>query len=133
MKNPVKSISVILKEALILDAEFVFLMGSAETERFHADSDVDVAVFWKSSVTKEQIVALDRLLEEKLSRDVDLISLNDVDVIFARQVLESGRLLVDNSPGELLNWKMKVLADYPDFKTSRKIIEDNILNRKKYV
>lgn len=126
-------ISTTLTEVLDQQAEFAFLMGSAETERFHKDSDVDVAVFWKKSCSAEQKKKCWRVLEDRFSRDVDLVSLNEIDIIFARQVLEKGRLLFNNASGVLLNWKMEKLADYPDFKISRKVIEDNILTRKKYV
>ncbi len=128
-----KSISQTLIENLIHDAEFAFLMGSAETERFHTQSDIDVAVFWKTSCDESKRQQHWRALEEKFNRDVDLISLNRIDVIFARQVLESGRLLFTNSDGFLLNWKTEQMSTYPDFKVSRKIIEENILKRKKYV
>ncbi len=133
MTSQAGTISQILKETLIQDAEFAFLMGSAETERFNAQSDIDVAVFWKTSCEESKRQQCRRTLEEKFNRDVDLISLNKIDVIFARQVLESGRMLFTNSTGFLLNWKMEQMSDYPDFKVSRKIIEENILKRKKYV
>ncbi len=123
----------ILTEILEQDAEFAFLMGSAGTDRFHSQSDIDIAVFWKSTCLEDQINQSTRLLEKKFNRDVDLVSLNKIDVIFARQVLETGRLVFCLSDGILLNWKMQKLSDYPDFKVSRKMIEDNILNRKKYV
>ncbi len=132
VKKPSLIVSQSLIEILSPHAEFSFLMGSAETERFNKESDIDVAVFWKTSCDPEQIKACQRIIEEKFNRDVDLISLNKINVIFARQVLETGRLLFCNSDGLLLNWKMQKLSDYPDFKFSRKIIEDNILNRKKY-
>ncbi len=127
------SISRILTDTLIQYAEFAFLMGSAETPRFNLQSDIDIAVYWKSSCNENQRNQLYRMLEEKFSREIDLISLERIDVIFARQVLETGRLLFTQSDGFLLNWKMEQLSDYPDFKASRKIIEDNILKRKKYV
>ncbi len=133
MTIPAESISQTLTKILILDAEFAFLMGSAETKRFHAESDIDVAVFWKTSCDELKKKQYLQTLEEKFNRDVDLISLNKIDVVFARQVLETGRMLFTNSDGFLLNWKMEQMSDYPDFKASRKIIEDNILKRKKYV
>ena len=133
MTFPNGSISQILTDTLNQNAEFAFLMGSAETARFNPQSDIDIAVYWKSSCNEEQRNQLYRMLEEKFNREIDLISLEKIDVIFARQVLETGRLLFTKSDGFLLNWKMKQLSDYPDFKASRKIIEDNILKRKKYV
>ena len=114
-------------------AEFVFLLGSAGTERFNKDSDVDVAVFWKEKTSKEQIQKCGKTLDEEFNRDVDLVSLNKIDPIFARQVLETGRIIFSNSDGPLLKWKMEMMSIYPDFKFTRKIIEENILNRKKYV
>ncbi len=127
------SISEILKKHLTLVAEFVFLMGSSETERFHSESDIDVAVFWKSDQSDANLKNVIRNLQSELDHDLDLIVLNSIDIIFARQVLETGRLLINHSPEILLKWKMQTLSSYPDFKTSRKIIEDNILKRKKYV
>ena len=126
-------ISKTLIDTLNQDADFAFLMGSAGTDRFNAESDIDVAAFWKSHVSDTDVRAFWRRLSDQFNRDVDLVTLNSVDVIFARQVLEKGRLLFCNSDGNLLNWKMQKMSEYPDFKTSRKIIEDNILTRKKYV
>ena len=72
-------------------------------------------------------------LQDRFARDVDLISLNDVDVIYGMQVMEKGRLLLNHNSGLLLSWKSEQLSRYPDFKASRAIIEKNILTRKKYV
>lgn len=128
-----QSISKTIHDALTDLAEFAYLMGSAETERFNKESDIDVAVFWKKTCSEDQKRECSIDLEKTFKRDVDLVSLNKIDVIFARQVLEKGRLLFDNNAGLHLNWKMEKLSEYPDFKASRKVIEDNILNRKKYV
>lgn len=121
------------KEILDTNLEFIFLVGSAGTERFHDESDIDLVVFWKDIPANKERTKAWIDLESKFNRDVELITLNKIDIIFARQVLEIGRLLWSNNDGLLLQWKMEVLSEYPDFKRSRKIIEDNILNRKKYV
>ncbi|HXH31111.1 MAG TPA: nucleotidyltransferase domain-containing protein [Bacteriovoracaceae bacterium] len=113
---------------------FCFLLGSAATARFRQDSDIDIAVFWKDGEFdfKLKLKIMDEL-EDKLGHSIDLISLNNIDVIYGIQVFETGRLLISNNPGLLLDWKAKQLSRYPDFKLSRAIIEKNILNRKKYV
>jgi len=113
-------------------AAFAFLVGSAATPRFRPDSDIDIAVYWYDQNFEEKYKVLDQLVGE-YNRDVDLISLNDIDVIYGRQVLESGRLLLDQDAGLLLDWKAKQLSAYPDFKRTRSGIEENILRRKKYV
>ncbi len=127
------NISKTIHDVLIDLAEFAYLMGSAETEKFNKESDIDVAVFWKDSSADEQKRKCLVDLEKVFNREVDLVSLNKIDIIFAHQVLEKGRLLFDSNAGLHLKWKMEKLSEYPDFKTSRKVIEDNILNRKKYV
>lgn len=128
-QNISKTIQVVLTDL----AEFAYLMGSAETERYNEESDIDIAVFWKETSTDEQKKQCLADLEKTFSRDVDLVSLNKIDVIFAHQVLQKGRLIFDNNLGLHLKWKMEKLSEYPDFKISRKVIEDNILQRKKYV
>ncbi len=133
MDSSLKAISAIMIEILDPHVEFIFLMGSAGTDKFHDKSDVDIGVFWKPSTDEKNKQICARNLEDKFGREVDLVSLNKIDVIFGRQVLETGRLILNHSPGILLDWKMNILSAYPDFKVSRKIIEDNILNRKKYV
>lgn len=115
-------------------SEFCFLLGSAGTPRFRKDSDIDIAVFWKNGDIefdlKRKIISE---LEEKLGHDIDLIGLNNIDVIYGIQVVDTGRLLINNNAGLLLDWKSQQLSRYPDFKATRAIIEKNILNRKKYV
>jgi len=115
-------------------SDFCFLLGSAATPRFRQDSDIDIAVYWKNGEIDFNIrLKIINELEDKLGHDIDLISLNNIDVIYGIQVVDTGRLLINNNPGLILDWKARQLSRYPDFKASRAIIEKNILNRKKYV
>lgn len=115
-------------------SEFCFLLGSASTPRFRQDSDIDIGVFWKNrEIDFDLKLKIMQTLEDKLGHEIDLITLNDIDVIYGIQVVDTGKILLNNNPGLLLDWKVKQLSKYPDFKASRAIIEENILNRKKYV
>ena len=115
-------------------SDFCFLLGSAATPRFRQDSDIDIAVFWKNGDIDFNLkLKILNEIEDKLGHAIDLISLNNIDVIYGIQVVDTGRLLINNHPGLMLEWKAKQLSRYPDFKASRAIIEKNILNRKKYV
>ena len=133
MNNLEINISQIVADELSSYAVFVYLMGSAETDRFNQDSDVDVAIYWKPDIDEKQKRSCLFKLEDIFKREVDLVSLNNIDLIFAIQVLDKGRLLINNDKGFHLNWRAEKLSQYPDFKASRKNIENNILNRKKYV
>jgi predicted nucleotidyltransferase len=115
-------------------AEFCFLLGSAATPFFRDDSDVDIAVYWTNEdipISKKAEVSSE--LSDRLGREVDLISLNDIDVVYGIQVIDKGRILLSQNPGLMLQWKANIISQYPDFKASRLIIEENILKRKKYV
>lgn len=112
---------------------FAFLVGSSGTERFTENSDVDIAIYWEKEPSLNDLLGLQSHLEETLHREIDLINLNHVDYIFSRQVLETGRLIMNRAPGDFLRWQIKILSIYPDFKFSRRVIEKNILKRKKYV
>ena len=134
-------IELIANQVLLKHVEFCFLLGSAATPRFNKESDIDLAVFWKRSLLSENGADIDfelkltilNELEEAFHHDIDLISLNSIDVIYGIQVIETGRILFNSDAGLLLEWQASQLSKYPDFKASRSIIEKNILNRKKYV
>ncbi len=129
-----ESIKEVISDVLEDKIEFCFLLGTAATNFFREDSDIDIAVFWKDPKLEfTSKLNFTNELQDRFARDVDLISLNDVDVIYGMQVMEKGRLLLNHNSGLLLSWKSEQLSRYPDFKTSRAIIEKNILNRKKYV
>lgn len=139
MNHPVEQITFekirsIVDETISNLSDFCFLLGSAATPRFRQDSDIDIAVYWKDGeIDYDLKLKIMNELEDKLGHDIDLISLNNIDVIYGIQVVDTGRLLVNTNPGLMLEWKAKQLSRYPDFKASRAIIEKNILNRKKYV
>jgi predicted nucleotidyltransferase len=117
------------------NTDFIHLMGSFGTERFNDQSDLDFAVFWKTVPDFSHLVKLKTQFEDLFQRDIELVSLNTIDIIFAAQILETGRLVyVDKlKKGHHLNWRVQKMSEYPDFKYSRKEIEENILIRKKYV
>jgi predicted nucleotidyltransferase len=139
MTHTLKPITLENIKAVVTDtigelSEFCFLLGSAATPRFRHDSDIDIAVFWKNGdINFDLKLKIMNELENKLRHDIDLISLNHIDVIYGIQVVDTGRILINNNAGLLLDWKSQQLSRYPDFKASRSIIEKNILNRKKYV
>lgn len=112
---------------------FAYLLGSAGTPRFHAESDIDIAAHFDKKMSLADLIKVKGQLEDTLGRDVDLIDLNEIDPIFARQVIENGRILWNQDPGIHTLWRINSLSKYEDLKISRKIIEDQLLKRKKYV
>ncbi|MFZ4404122.1 MAG: type VII toxin-antitoxin system MntA family adenylyltransferase antitoxin [Pseudobdellovibrionaceae bacterium] len=118
----------------ILDesAVFLYLMGSFDTPRFNEESDIDLAIFYKQNVSLETKYQLSRDLNFKFDIQIQLVELNDIDPIFAHQVLQTGRLLFCKDDTILVQWKIKYMSMYIDFKMDREIIEKNLLHRKRY-
>lgn len=119
----------------IIDTPFQFaiLLGSVLTNRFHKESDIDVAILFSKEPSFDKLSKWKNLLYDEFDREWDLVVLNKIDPIYAHQVLETGRPLILHDPGEYNLWKSTQMSLYPDFKKSRKVIEDSLLNRKKYV
>lgn len=113
-------------------ARFAYIMGSVGTSRFHSKSDIDIAVYFNPPLDTRSHLDLGYQLEDILHREVQIVPLNDIDPIFARQVLETGRLAFCQDPGLLLDWKAQHMSKYLDFKRSREVIEKSLMNRKKY-
>lgn len=70
-------------------------------------------------------------LTELMHRKVDLIVLNRSDIIITMQALANGKLILNNNPGKFLEYKAQKISEYIDFKRTRKIIEDNLVGKRK--
>lgn len=125
--NELSAISEILNPYV----HFVFVLGSYGTERFGPESDIDLASYFTESVDFKKQLELSSQITELTGRDVDLVDLRNIDPIFARQVLETGRLLIDNDHKRLVEWQMTQVGKYIDFKMDRRPIEKNLLTRKR--
>src|SRR5438477_3718627 len=75
-----------------------YLFGSQVTERTHEESDVDVAVLLKESLTadqrlQERLALLNDLCSVFNNDNVDLVILNDATPLLAYEALRGGKLL----------------------------------------
>lgn len=127
-----EQIRLSVERHLTAKARFVYLLGSAGSARFTAESDIDLAASFIKPAAFEEMAELRAAIESDLGKDADLTDLNAADPIYGRQVLETGRLIVNNDPEERLKWEVRQLGFYPDLKFSRKGIEAALLTRKKY-
>ena len=126
----------ILVELLQDKADFALLFGSyAKGDNFvSGDSDIDCAAFFHPEfVTDYAYLEIAEVFASTHGGKLDLVCLNTADIIIATQVVTTGELLFATSKEQLDQYRIQVLSRYIDFKRSRKIIEDNILVRPKYV
>ena len=109
-------------------AYFAILFGSVVTPYFRDDSDIDLAVFLKEPPeTIDNKIAFYEQFEGILPRKVDIVILNSSDIIITMQALQTGELLFNIDPERYYSFVVQKLAEYPDFKRSRKVIEDQLM------
>ena len=123
-----------LRSLLIDKAEFALIFGSFAKDSFNNNSDIDVAVYLKDEfLNRDKRAEITRDLILHLKRDIDIIFLNDADLIISMQAIANGEPIFINDESKFVLYKAGVLSRYPDFKMSRKIIEDNMLNGRIHV
>jgi len=114
-------------------AEFALVFGSILSENFNNNSDIDTAVYLhKEFNTPETKYELRKEIINLFNRDIDLVFLNDADIIITMQILANASLIINEIPSLYILFKAKKISEYLDFKLSRKIIENNLLNGRLY-
>lgn len=130
MKKIAQDIITGLHDTLKEEVRFALVFGSIITENFNEKSDIDIGVYSKNPPSLEEKTRLFKLIGEVTDREVDLIFLNDSDIIISMQILANGKLIVNNDPAFYNIFKAQKISQYPDFKLSRKVIEDHLTSRK---
>lgn len=128
-QNIIQSLVAVLSDK----AEFALVFGSIINKNFNEQSDIDVAVYlYPEFNTKEKKIDLRKEIINLFNRGTDLIFLNDADIIITMQTLANGSLIINENPSHFIILKAQKISEYIDFKISRKIIEDNMLNGRIY-
>lgn len=117
----------------ILDRRFgldsLWLFGSEAQGTARPDSDVDFAALFKGRPTPVEVFEAQAELTEILGRDVDLVDLDRVSPILARQVLRHGRLVIDRDPKRRYAFFSRTISMYEDVKIQRREVERKLLER----
>lgn len=109
-----------------------FLFGSLATGRSHRESDVDIGVLFKSPALIHERQDIREQLSDVLSREVDLVPLNNASPVLKMQVLKHGVLVYAADRKFLHDFFVDTVNQYDDLKRVRKICEENILNGRIY-
>jgi predicted nucleotidyltransferase len=111
----------------LADADFAILFGSAVSNRLTEDSDLDIAVSFRSRLSWRDFAELRAQLEEVVHRPVDLVDLSTVDPILKMQVVRHGRLLLVNDSSAYHAFQMYTIAQYLDVKILRRPVEEAMI------
>ena len=99
--------------------ELVMLFGSVALGRQRADSDLDIAVAAKQTLTARERMALVGALAERTGRPVDLIDLHGVSEPLLGQIVRHGRRVLgsDTLYGKLISRHVFEQTDFMPYRT----------------
>lgn len=117
-----------IKDILLkrLDCEAIVLFGSYARGTQNLESDVDIAVKSSEKIDKKMLYQISIELEDKLSKDIDLIDLDDIGDTFRYEILVSGKTLYCKDELKFELYKLDMYREFLDLNESRQTIIDNI-------
>jgi len=110
----------------------VYVFGSLVKNEPDQSHDIDIAVLYLHERVPDyfQIVNDRESLSEQLNKEVDLVLLNGASPILKRQVLEKGKLILDQQPKIRHYFHMHAVSEYYDFRRIRRPLEEKLIKEK---
>ena len=124
MKNE-KLIEKILKD-YFKDAKAIYIFGSFADNSFNENSDIDIAVLYKNRFDRVKLFNMQNELSLKFNRDVDLVDLQDVNDVFAYEIINKAKKLKSSKFAE--EYEYRIWLRYLDLQEDRKIIVEDFIN-----
>jgi len=114
------------------DIVCVYLFGSQASGKQNVRSDVDIAVLFKSNLTREErtekCLDLMNSLSSALDKDVDVAALNDASSFLRFQVIKNGQRIYERPGRSERGFEANAIVDYLDFLPIRRRLETAMLN-----
>jgi len=117
-------------EAYREDAVFGCIFGSILEPRFNDESDIDLAVYFRTAVSFEKQIKLSGALADQLDRDIDVIDLRVADPIITMQIIQNGRLVFADEPDQYHQFVSRKISEYIDFKKNRELVETTLVDHR---
>lgn len=114
------------------DIQLAFIFGSYVSGHISDESDVDIAVFFK---TPPDTITINRLrgdISDAVKKEIDIVVLNESSPIIRMQVLKNGVIAVNRDRSIYNDFFVKTTKEYDDLKRIRKEMEDNLLKARVY-
>ena len=107
-------------------AEAIYLFGSFANGTFNENSDIDIAVLYTNKLDRIKLFKLQEELFLKFNRDIDLVDLQDVNDVFAYEIINNSIKLKNSKFAE--DYEYRVWLRYLDLQEDRKEIIKDFLN-----
>ena len=121
MAIPSDKINQISKMLIMHNIKLAYLFGSQSTGKTKPNSDIDIAVFFNSSVNQAEADTLRLDIMQKITNitnndAVDVVPLSKAPILLKFKILKDRKILVDQKPAERVMFEHKVMSSYFDRK-----------------
>jgi len=122
-----------LKRFLFQNKEilFCYLFGSQTTQNIAPESDVDLAIYFDAGIVKnfsDRRLELTAEISKFLKREADITILNTVPPFLGYVILKEGKLIFERDQSKRIDFELKKLNEYFDFKPIIKKYNERLLN-----
>lgn len=107
---------------------FAYVFGSWAIGRVSPGSDVDIAIFASKELGWKDLVSMAMDLEDSLGLKVDLVYLNKAPLLLAYEVVSKGILILDRDPERRVDFEVRAIREFLDFKPRLTQYYDTVLN-----
>ena len=121
MEETIKEI--ILKK---IECEAIVLFGSYARGTQNKESDIDIAFKTNKKIDKKEVYQISIELEDKLSKEIDLINLDEIGDTFRYEILVNGKTLYCKDELKFELYKLDMYREFLDLNESRQEIINNI-------
>ena len=117
-----------IKKRLIYDfeCEAIILFGSFARGTQNEKSDIDIAFKSKRKISKKEIFEEKILLEDISKRDIDLVSLDEINDDFRYEILMNGKELYCEDKTKFDLYKIDMFREYIDLNENRLSIMERV-------
>ena len=102
------------------EVEVCLLFGSAAEGKLGVNSDIDIAVCGEKAFTHDYLAELQVAIAERLGTEVDLLDMARLNGLILRQVITTGKKILNKNPDLLAHYIKKMLFFsedmYPNYK-----------------
>lgn len=111
---------------------FAYIFGSLACQKVNPDSDIDIAVFLNKETEIDffnKRLELISELSQAFKKEADVLILNRASVFMKYVVLKEGRLIFSRDENSRIDFELKALNDYFDFKPYLEEYNKRTLNK----
>ena len=91
------------------EVEVCLLFGSAAEGKLRINSDIDIAICGEKAFTHEYLAELQVTIAERLGTKVDLLDMARLKGLILRQVITTGKKILNRNPDRLAHYIKKML------------------------